>query len=163
MSYVPISKFTLAADVGLLRLAGVPIVHDAYAVTVDITKGMNRIFTATAKPFAAAIAATIFLGTAVRAETPQNQVTLQPFPPAFDYGSFAGEPGDVNYGVGYWQEIATNAVVLGDYRNALVSFDKALDLAGAGAPELLEQRGWVHFRLGQYTFAIADLRTATAL
>ncbi|MEM1251847.1 MAG: tetratricopeptide repeat protein [Cyanobacteria bacterium P01_H01_bin.21] len=84
----------------------------------------------------------------------------QPFvPPTYEYQNLASqaEPAD------YWQQVGTNAVVIGEYQNALAALNKAVDLTEAREPELLEQRGWVHYRLGNERLASADLRAAAAL
>lgn len=63
----------------------------------------------------------------------------------------------------YWQQVGTNAVIVGDYPNAIAALNKAIDLTDASQPELLEQRGWVYYRLGNENLALADLRAAAAL
>lgn len=109
----------------------------------------------------AAIASLTLLGTgsnAAKGET--DQIALQPFvPPTYEYQQLESQQQLADY----WQQVGANAVVAGDYPNALAALDKAIDLTGASEPELLEQRGWVHYRLGNESMAAADLRTAAAL
>ncbi|MBE9079703.1 tetratricopeptide repeat protein [Romeria aff. gracilis LEGE 07310] len=62
-----------------------------------------------------------------------------------------------------WQTVGMNAVLVEDFPNALAAFDKAVDLSGASEPEILEQRGWVHYMAGEEEAAIADLQTAATL
>ncbi|MEM8807267.1 MAG: tetratricopeptide repeat protein [Cyanobacteria bacterium P01_G01_bin.38] len=62
-----------------------------------------------------------------------------------------------------WQAVGMNAFLVRDYDNALFAFNKAVDLSGVQSPEILAQRGWLHYMMGNETFAIADLRTAAAL
>lgn len=89
-----------------------------------------------------------------------NQTNIQSFtPPTYEYESLTDQPKPAEY----WQQVGTNAVIIGDYTNALAALNKAIDLAGAREPELLEQRGWVHYRIGNERLASADLRAAAAL
>ena len=102
-----------------------------------------------------------FLGLgASAARGSEEQASAHPFvPPTYEYEGLASQvkPAD------YWHQVGTNAVVAGDYPNAIVALDKAIDLTSAREPELLEQRGWVHYRIGNERLALADLRTAAAL
>ena len=61
-----------------------------------------------------------------------------------------------------WQGIATNAVVEGDYENALAAFDKAIDLDLDGDATLLQQRGWLYYRMGHKAHALEDLWQAAS-
>ena len=89
-----------------------------------------------------------------------EQTNLQSFvPPTYEYEKLTSQPQLADY----WQQVGTNAVIVGDYPNALVALSKAVDLTEAGDPELLEQRGWVHYRMGNERLAAADLRAAAAL
>lgn len=100
------------------------------------------------------------LGVGANAARGEELADIQSFvPPVYEYESLAGQPQPASY----WQQVGANAVVVGDYPNALAALDKAVDLTGASEPELLEQRGWVHYRLGNDDRALADLRTAAAL
>lgn len=80
-------------------------------------------------------------------------------PPTYEYQSLTSQPQPADY----WQQVGTNAVIVGDYPNAIAALDKAIDLTDARQPELLEQRGWVHYRLGNENMALADLRAAATL
>ncbi|MGB3237718.1 MAG: tetratricopeptide repeat protein [Geitlerinemataceae cyanobacterium] len=62
-----------------------------------------------------------------------------------------------------WQTIGENAAVSGDYHNAIQAFNKAIDLSRGNNPELLEQRGWLHYTQDNYQQAIADLKAAALL
>lgn len=89
-----------------------------------------------------------------------EQIDAQPFvPPTYEYQQLSNQPRPTDY----WQQVGTNAVIVGDYPNALVALSKAVDLTASSQPEILEQRGWVHYRLGNYQLAAADMRAATAL
>ncbi|MBE9069160.1 tetratricopeptide repeat protein [Leptolyngbya cf. ectocarpi LEGE 11479] len=109
----------------------------------------------------AAIAALALLGTdsqTARAEV--DSTALQPFvPPTYEYQQLENQRQLADY----WQQVGANAVVVGDYPNALTALSKAVDLTSASEPELLEQRGWVYYRLGNESIAAADFRTAAAL
>lgn len=61
-----------------------------------------------------------------------------------------------------WQSIGTNAVVEGDYENALAAFDKAIDLDLDGDATLFQQRGWLYYRLGHKSQALNDLWQAAS-
>ncbi|MEM9803716.1 MAG: hypothetical protein AAF959_00425 [Cyanobacteria bacterium P01_D01_bin.56] len=101
-----------------------------------------------------------FLGISANAARGEEaQIDTHPFaPPTYEYSRLMSQqPAD------YWQQVGVNAVIVGDYPNALAALNKAVDLASASEPELLEQRGWVHYRLGNEQLASADLRTAAAL
>ena len=102
-----------------------------------------------------------FLGiSASAARGEEAQTTPQPFvPPTYEYESLTSQPQPVDY----WRQVGANAVLVGDYPNALAALNKAVDLTGASDPEILEQRGWVHYRLNNERLASADLRTAAAL
>ncbi|MEM9809046.1 MAG: tetratricopeptide repeat protein [Cyanobacteria bacterium P01_D01_bin.56] len=100
-----------------------------------------------------------FLGlnaVAARGNEPQNRSFV---PPAYPYESLVDQPRPASY----WQQVGANAAVVGDYQNALVALNKAVDLTGASDPNILEQRGWIHYRLENEHLAAADLRTAAAL
>lgn len=109
----------------------------------------------------AAIASLTLLGTGghtARAEA--DVIALQPFvPPTYEYQQLENQQQLADY----WQQVGANAVVAGDYPNALAALNKAVDLTSVSEPELLEQRGWVHYRLGNESMAEADIRTAAAL
>lgn len=62
-----------------------------------------------------------------------------------------------------WQIVGMNALVDQDYINSLQAFNKAVDLSTGQQPEILEQRGWVHYLQEQYGRAIADLNQAATL
>jgi len=62
-----------------------------------------------------------------------------------------------------WQAIGQNAVVVGDYTNALVAFDKAVQLLPKADPEVFEQRGWLHYSLGYEEAALRDMSRAASL
>ena len=102
-----------------------------------------------------------FLGiSATSARGDREQAEFQPFAlPIYEYEELAEQPRQAEY----WQQVGVNAVVVGDYPNALAAFDKAVDLTGTKEPELLEQRGWVHYRMDNKRLASADLRAAAAL
>ena len=102
-----------------------------------------------------------FLGiNASAARGEKEKTTPQSFaPPAYEYESLTSQPEPAEY----WQQVGANAVLVGDYPNALAALNKAVDLSGASNPEVLEQRGWVHYRLGNERLASADLRAAAAL
>ncbi|NJN23310.1 MAG: tetratricopeptide repeat protein [Acaryochloridaceae cyanobacterium RL_2_7] len=63
-----------------------------------------------------------------------------------------------------WQTVAQNAFLAQDYLNSVAAYGKAIDLAqGSDRPGLLEERGWVLYRLGQFERADQDFRQAAAL
>lgn len=62
-----------------------------------------------------------------------------------------------------WQTVGMNALIVKDYINSLEAFDKAVDLSARQNPEILEQRGWVHYLQENYEAAIADLNRAASL
>lgn len=62
-----------------------------------------------------------------------------------------------------WQTVGMNALIAEDYINSLQAFDKAVDLSAGQNPEILEQRGWVHYLQERYEGAIADLNQASIL
>lgn len=62
-----------------------------------------------------------------------------------------------------WQTVGMNALIVEDYINSLQAFNKAVDLSAGQNPQILEQRGWVHYLQEQYERAIADLNQAAAL
>ncbi|PPT07200.1 hypothetical protein CKA32_006133 [Geitlerinema sp. FC II] len=62
-----------------------------------------------------------------------------------------------------WEIVGRNAAATGDYQNAIVAFDKAIDLSRRRQPQLYEQRGWAHYLHGEPRSAIADLETAAQL
>lgn len=108
-----------------------------------------------------AIATLALLGAGSQtARSEADNMALQPFaPPTYEYQRLENQQQLADY----WHQVGTNAVVVGDYPNALAALNKAVDLAGASDPELLEQRGWVHYRLDNKSMAEADIRTAAAL
>ncbi|ABW30020.1 tetratricopeptide repeat protein [Acaryochloris marina] len=62
-----------------------------------------------------------------------------------------------------WQTVGMNALIVEDYINSLQAFNKAVDLSAGQNPQILEQRGWVHYLQEQYERAISDLNQAAAL
>ena len=63
-----------------------------------------------------------------------------------------------------WHAVANNAFIAQDYANSLTAYSKAIDLASPGSrPQLLEERGWVHYRLGHFERATEDLQSAADL
>ena len=63
-----------------------------------------------------------------------------------------------------WHAVANNAFVAQDYANSLAAYGKAIDLASPGdRPQLLEERGWVHYMLGHFERATEDLQSAASL
>lgn len=80
-------------------------------------------------------------------------------PPTFEYQPLATQEQPVDY----WQQVGINAVIANDYPNALAALNKATDLATSSEPKILEQRGWVHYRLGNEQMAFADLKLAATL
>ena len=63
-----------------------------------------------------------------------------------------------------WKTVAQNAFIAHDYVNSIAAYGKAIDLSKASdRPELLEERGWVLYRLGQFEKADQDLREAASL
>lgn len=62
-----------------------------------------------------------------------------------------------------WQTVGMNALIDQDYINSLQAFNKAVDLSAGQNPEILEQRGWVHYLQERYERAIADLNQAAIL
>ena len=126
------------------------------------------------KPFALlASAAVLLLPTQVSA-TPEQPMdgnySLQTYaeeadlkfePPSFDYSPVAKNAPLVKSEV--WQDVGQNAMVVGDYHNALAAFDKAVQLMPEAEPELLEQRGWLHYSVGDEADALSDLSRAAAL
>ena len=62
-----------------------------------------------------------------------------------------------------WQSIGTNAVVEGDYENALAAFDKAIDLDVEADATILQQRGWLYYRMGHKAHALNDLWQAASV
>lgn len=62
-----------------------------------------------------------------------------------------------------WETVGRNAAATGDYHNAAIAFDKAIDLARDRNPQLYELRGWAHYLNGEIDAAIADLDTASQL
>ncbi len=62
-----------------------------------------------------------------------------------------------------WQTVGMNALIAEDYVNSLQAFNKAVDLSAGQDPEILEQRGWVHYLQERYETAIADLNQAATL
>ncbi|WP_299412758.1 tetratricopeptide repeat protein [Acaryochloris sp. IP29b_bin.148] len=62
-----------------------------------------------------------------------------------------------------WQTVGMNALIDEDYTNSLQAFNKAVDLSAGQNPQILEQRGWVHYLQERYERAIADLNQAAAL
>lgn len=62
-----------------------------------------------------------------------------------------------------WQTVGMNALIAEDYINSLQAFNKAVDLSAGQNPEILEQRGWVHYVQERYERAIADLNQAAIL
>lgn len=56
-----------------------------------------------------------------------------------------------------------NALIVEDYINSLQAFNKAVDLSAGQNPQILDQRGWVHYLQEQYERAISDLNQAAAL
>lgn len=62
-----------------------------------------------------------------------------------------------------WQTIGMNALIDRDYINSLQAYNKAVDLSAGQQPEILEQRGWVHYLQERYDRAITDLNQAATL
>lgn len=79
-------------------------------------------------------------------------------PPEFDYDPIPATAPLVKAST--WQDIGENAVLTGDYPNALAAFNKALQLASLNSPEMLEQRGWIHYSIGNEAAAFQDLSLA---
>lgn len=61
-----------------------------------------------------------------------------------------------------WQGIGSNAVVEGDYENALAAFEKAIDLDLDADATLFQQRGWLYYRMGHKAQALNDLWQAAS-
>lgn len=100
------------------------------------------------------------LGVTANAAKGQEKTDVQSFvPPTYKYRSLASQSAQSDY----WQQVGANAVLVGDYPNALAALNKAVDLAATPTPELIEQRGWVHYRLDNEDLALADLQTAADL
>ena len=63
-----------------------------------------------------------------------------------------------------WKRVAHNAFIAHDYLNSIAAYGKAIDLAALrDRSELLEERGWVHYRLEQFERADEDFRQAASL
>lgn len=62
-----------------------------------------------------------------------------------------------------WERVGRNAAATGDYHNAVVAFDKAIDLSRRRDPQLYELRGWAYYQQDETEAAIADLATAARL
>ena len=82
-----------------------------------------------------------------------------PTPPAYKYRALDDSARDADY----WQQVGINAFLLGDYHNALVAYNKAVDLSVDHVPEMLEQRSWIHYRIGNLRPAINDIQEAARL
>ena len=104
---------------------------------------------------AAALAALALSADVARGETAIDDFT----PPSYRYQQLAREQTPFDY----WHQVAVNAAAIADYPNALAAFDKAIDLAAVIKPRLLEERGWIHYRLGNYNMARQDLNAAAEL
>lgn len=112
----------------------------------------------------AAIAALVLAPGSVRANEAENTQALRSTtrsftPPTFEYQPLATQAQPVDY----WQQVGINAVIANDYPNALAALNKATDLTTANEPNILEQRGWVHYQLGNEQMAFTDLKLAAAL
>ncbi len=81
-------------------------------------------------------------------------------PPSFEYDLQAHQSSLALAST--WQSIGTNAVVEGDYDNALAAFDKAIDLDVDADATLLQQRGWLYYRMGHKAQALGDLWQAAS-
>lgn len=81
-------------------------------------------------------------------------------PPSFEYDSQS--PKASLAFASTWQSIGTNAVVEGDYENALAAFDKAIDLDLDADATLLQKRGWLYYRMGHKSHALNDLWQAAS-
>ncbi len=81
-------------------------------------------------------------------------------PPSFEYDLKAHQSSLALAST--WQSIGTNAVVEGDYDNALAAFEKAIDLDLDGDATLFQQRGWLYYRMGHKSLALNDLWQAAS-
>ncbi len=82
-------------------------------------------------------------------------------PPTFEYDDFQSHQSSLAL-ASTWQSIGTNAVVEGDYENALAAFEKAIDLDVDSDATLLQQRGWLYYRMGHKSHALNDLWQAAS-
>lgn len=93
------------------------------------------------------------------------QMSVQSFtPPIYTYQPLPERPNTVEF----WRQVGHNAVLTQDYANAVVAFDKALELSidpetRLPETELYVQRGWAHYLNQDEAEAIADLQTAASL
>ena len=88
------------------------------------------------------------------------RMSVQRFtPPSYVYAPLPEQPTTANF----WQQVGHNAALAQDYTNAVVAFDKALELAVAGRTDLYVQRGWAHYLNQSEAEAIADLQRAASL
>lgn len=94
-------------------------------------------------------------------ESYADEVGLDFTPPTFDYLPTSADKPLIEPTT--WHAIGQNAVVVGDYENALVAFDKAVQLSPEADPEMLEQRGWLHYSLGYEEAALQDMSKAANL
>ena len=94
-------------------------------------------------------------------ETYAEEVGLDFTPPTFNYSPISQDKPLVAPIT--WQAIGQNAVVVGDYENALAAFNKAVQLSPEADPEMLEQRGWLHYSLGDEEAALQDMSKAADL
>ena len=94
-------------------------------------------------------------------ETYAEEAGLDFTPPSFDYSPISQDEPLVKAET--WQTIGQNAMVAGDYPNALAAFDKAVQLLPEETPEVLEQRGWLHYSLGDEAAALEDMSQAAEL
>lgn len=88
------------------------------------------------------------------------QMSVQSFvPPRYAYQPLPERPTTVEF----WQQVGHNAVLAQDYANAVVAFDKALELSVDTKTELYMQRGWAHYLNQNEAEAIVDLKKAASL
>lgn len=82
-------------------------------------------------------------------------------PPSFSYAPISQDAPLVKAST--WRAIGQNAMVVGDYPNALAAFDKAVQLSPEANPKVLAQRGWLHYSLGYEDAALRDMSRAAEL